>query len=84
MHVRAVKCTNIKSSINIGGVLSKPFAITKGLNSTFNIWRRKCKSMGITIDAKKKLFTLHFVYDQVILAEDGNKVSYVRRKLGLK
>jgi len=42
-------------------------------------WRRSCS--GIQISDDRTLYTLHFVDDQVVIAQDKEDLEYVTRKL---
>ena len=86
---------NSRIKIRIGNKTSEVFITTKNLrqdwcmSQTFfkiNIeralknWKEKCKPMEIYIN-QIKIFTLQFSGDQVLFAEDKEKLEYMTRKI---
>lgn len=83
------------SRVKIGNNYSDEFIVNKGLrqgccisptlfkvyiNRVLRDWRRKCMTMGVLIE-EQHIYSLEFADDQVILAEDGDDVNYMFRKL---
>ena len=80
--------------VKIGNELSDPIEVTKGLRQgcslspiLFNIylekktldhWKKSSEGMGVPIEENKFLFSLNYVDDQVIIAQDAEDLEFTR------
>ena len=83
------------SYINLGGLLSEGFELTKGLRrgwcisptlfkicieKALNIWKRKCCGMRYNVD-NTMICTQQFADDRVVMAQSKEDLEYMCRKL---
>lgn len=69
----------VKKGLRYGYSLS-PFLFNKYLDITRNHWRTECNQTGVPIDGQA-LYTWHFMYHQVIFAQDIEDIENKFRKL---
>lgn len=49
------------------------------LNGALDFWRQKCRNINTPVN-DKRLFTLHFADDQVILAQNEMNIHYMVKR----